>query len=56
MFIFLIGFGFALYHASGFTYSCVIIKSLIWLDICNIAAYIKYKVTVKAGGLYTVAG
>ena len=41
---------------SSFTYNCVIIKSLIQSGIYNITAYIKQKVTIKARGLYMVAG
>jgi len=37
----LVSFRFALYYASGFTYSYVIIKSLIRLGIYNITVYIK---------------
>jgi len=56
MSIFLVGFRFALYHASSFGHSYIIIKSLVWSGICNIVVYIEQKVTVKAGGLYIVTG
>ena len=51
----LVSFGFALYYASGFAYSSIIIKLLIRLGIYNIAVYIKQKVTIKVEGFCTVA-
>ena len=52
----LVSFRFALYYASSFSYSYIIIKLLIQLGIYNIVVYIKQKVTIKIGGLCTVAG